>query len=838
MPHRRFLQHRTGLALLLIAMLDGGMVAQTAPVPGRSARAVDALQLTVESIMRGPDLVGYPPTGLRWSGDSKRLYFEWRRPGEDEATTWMVGTEGSGPTQLSDDARKLAPPAAGGQWDKARRRVVFVDRGDIVLLDSVADRRTQITRTTDTEANPRWARDETHVTFTRGGNLFIVPVQASSGGTPGMLTQLTDVASKKPDPRLTDSQKYLRQEEKKLIEHIREQAEKKEKDEKKQKRDALPEFELRDGQTAVDLAFSPDDQHVFIVVSERGQGSKGSDVPNYVTESSYSELIPGRLKVGDVQEKRMLAILNIGTGKSVWADAAFAGPRPADTTSEPSSAAPSPSGPSQERQSSQAQEATSDRPVEKPKDSGRQVRWSMPSFSPDGKYAVVSVRATDNKDRWIVAVDPETGRVRVLEHTHDPAWIREGGGFGFSAPSTPFLDDGRRVYFLSERDGWMHLFTLDVSAATPRRRQLTEGKFEIDEARISTDGRTFYITSTEQHPGERHLYSVPVEGGARTRITRMMGSNEAEVSPDGSMLGIVYSSSTKPPEVLLMPNRAGAEAKQITTTPLAEWRAFKWIEPQLITFAARDGAQVPARLYRPEMIGARPDPARPGVVFVHGAGYLQNAHRYWSTYYREYMFHNLLASRGYVVLDVDYRGSAGYGRDWRTAIYRHMGGKDLEDIVDGAKYLASRQGVDARRIGVYGGSYGGFITLMAMFTTPDVFAAGAALRPVTDWAHYSHGYTSSILNIPQEDAEAYRRSSPIYFAEGLKGALLIAHGMVDTNVFFQDSVRLAQRLIELGKENWELAPYPVENHAFTEATSWSDEYKRILKLFENNLRRR
>ena len=303
-------------------------------------------------------------------------------------------------------------------------------------------------------------------------------------------------------------------------------------------------------------------------------------------------------------------------------------------------------------------------------------------------------------------------------------------------------------------------------------------------------------------------------------------------------LGSDHSYSNKPPEVFVMPNRAGAAARQITTTPTEEWRSFNWIDPQVITFKARDGGDVHARLFTPEMIGARRDPSRPGVVFVHGAGYLQNAHRYWSTYFREYMFHNLLASRGYVVLDVDYRASSGYGRDWRTAIYRHMGGKDLEDIVDGAKYLAAREQVNPRRIGVYGGSYGGFITLMAMFTTPDVFAAGAALRPVTDWAHYNHGYTSNILNVPQKDAEAYRKSSPIYFAEGLKGALLICHGMVDTNVHFQDSVRLAQRLIELRKENWELAAYPVENHAFTEETSWADEYKRILKLFDDNLRNR
>jgi dipeptidyl aminopeptidase/acylaminoacyl peptidase len=329
---------------------------------------------------------------------------------------------------------------------------------------------------------------------------------------------------------------------------------------------------------------------------------------------------------------------------------------------------------------------------------------------------------------------------------------------------------------------------------------------------------------------------MPAGGGARTKVTSMTGSNDVTMSPDEQALAVVHSYSNTPPELHVMPMTPGAAATRVTTTPTDEWRAFKWIDPKVVTYKARDGVDVYARLYTPEMIGARRDRRRPGVVFVHGAGYLQNAHRYWSSYSREYMFHNLLASRGYVVLDPDYRASSGYGRDWRTAIYRHMGGHDLNDVVDGAKFLVDTERVHPQRIGVYGGSYGGFITLMALFTSPDTFAAGAALRPVTDWAHYNHGYTSNILNVPQLDAEAYKRSSPIYFAEGLKGRLLIAHGMVDTNVFFQDSVRLAQRLIELRKENWEIAPYPVENHGFTEETSWADEYKRILKLFEETLR--
>jgi dipeptidyl aminopeptidase/acylaminoacyl peptidase len=675
---------------------------------------------------------------------------------------------------------------ANGRWDKPHKRVLFSDRGDIVMIDERGTRQA-ITRTTGAESSPRWARHDTAITFMRDGNLFILPGDPSGRA---LIEQLTDVGPKKNEPRLTDSQKFIRQEEEKLLDAVKEANEKKKKAEEKDKQDKLPALELRDRQSATDMMLSPDGAHVFVLVAERPADARTVVVPNWVNETGYVEDINGRSAVGDTQSKLTLAIMNLKTGKTVWADAGI---------------------------------------------SDRDLRWSMPDVSDDGTYVVAAARAADNKDRWYVAIDPETGKGRAIDTLHDDAWIREAGG-GFGSSGVDFLPDNRHVWFLSERDGWMHLYTLDVSDPSAKPKQLTTGKWEITSASLSRDGRKFYFTSTEAHPGERHLYSVPVEGGARTKITSMTGSNAAEVSPDESTLGLVYSYSNKPPEVYLMANTPGAAAKAITTSPTEEWRSFKWIDPKVITFKARDGVDVYARLFTPEMIGAKRDAAHPGVVFVHGAGYAQNAHKYWASYFREYMFHNLLASRGYVVLDVDYRASSGYGRDWRTAIYRHMGGKDLEDIVDGAKFIAATEQVNPKRIGVYGGSYGGFITLMAMFTTPDVFAAGAALRPVTDWARYNHGYTSNILNVPQKDAEAYRKSSPIYFADGLKGALLICHGMVDTNVLFQDSVRLVQRLIELKKENWEVAPYPVENHGFERASSWADEYKRILKLFEENLR--
>jgi dipeptidyl aminopeptidase/acylaminoacyl peptidase len=333
---------------------------------------------------------------------------------------------------------------------------------------------------------------------------------------------------------------------------------------------------------------------------------------------------------------------------------------------------------------------------------------------------------------------------------------------------------------------------------------------------------------------EHNLFSIPVAGGPSTRITKASGGHQTVISPDERLVADIYSYTNKPPELYIQPNQPAAAAMKVTASPAPEFNDYPWLDTPIVQIPARDGVMVPGHLLKP----ATAKKGGPAVIFVHGAGYLQNVHKWWaSSYYHEYLFHHFLVEHGYTVLDVDYRASKGYGAAWRTAIYRHMGGPDLEDNVDAAKWLVAQQGIDPKRIGIYGGSYGGFITLMAMFTTPDVFAAGAALRPVSDWALYNEGYTGNILNLPQKDAEAYKQSSPIFFADGLKGALLICHGMVDTNVHFVDTVRLVERLIELHKDNWSVAPYPVENHGFVQPASWTDEYKRIFNLFETNLKK-
>ena len=164
-----------------------------------------------------------------------------------------------------------------------------------------------------------------------------------------------------------------------------------------------------------------------------------------------------------------------------------------------------------------------------------------------------------------------------------------------------------------------------------------------------------------------------------------------------------------------------------------------------------------------------------------------------------------------------------------------MGGQDLSDQVDGRTYLINEQGIDPSKVGMYGGSYGGFITIMALLNEPGKFKCGAAIRSVTDWFHYNHEYTTNILNYPSSDPDAYKKSSPIYFAENLEDRLMMLHGMVDDNVQYQDVVRLSQRFIELGKRDWDLVGYPVEPHGFKKASSWTDEYRRIFEMFNEEL---
>jgi dipeptidyl aminopeptidase/acylaminoacyl peptidase len=779
--------------------------------------AQNKLELTVDTIMRGHGLAGYTPRAVRWSGDSQLVYFEWKESTdsvEKDFHTWVVGRDGKGLRKLSDDEEKNAPPRRAN-WTRDRKFAVSVDHGDVFLYDAAAKQRRALTRTSAGESNPRFTKDGKHVAFTRANNLFVL---ALATGEEVQRTNIVEAGEKgqnvslfeDPDKDKTASQKWVAEEAIHLSDVLaRRAAQRKEEEAKRKAEMAIAPMKLKKGESISDLMLTPDEKYVVAFLSKDEDDAKRTNVPSYVTESGYTSELPSRRKVGDAQDATRMASVSTMDGKVRWLKTGLAKVESAKREDGKKS-----EGETEEKTAEKTAEKTE---AKEPPE--REVELDSLQWSDDGTAAVLPVRAADNKDWWLMAFDPAAVTVRVMVHDHDDAWINWDTNSGF-------VPESHTVWFTSERTGWKHVYTVPFEGGEPRA--ITSGKYEVDDEQFSDDHRNFFLTTSKDSLFERHLYRVPVAGGAMTKLTTTPGWHGAVVSPDGTTYADVYSYTNKPWEVYVGDTK-------ITTSPAPEFFTYPWIDVPIVHFTARDGVQVPAHLYEPANWSALEK--KPAVIFVHGAGYTQNMQKAWSYYFREYMFHHLLMERGYLVIDLDYRASKGYGRDWRTAIYRHMGGKDLEDQVDAAKWLAREHGVDPKRIGIYGGSYGGFMTLMAMFTTPDVFAAGAALRPVTDWAHYNHGYTSAILNTPQEDPQAYRQSSPIYFADGLKGALLICHGVVDTNVHYQDTVRLAQRLIELRKENWEVAAYPLENHGFEEPTSWADEYKRILRLFERELGR-
>jgi len=772
------------------------------------------MELSVEKIMRDPKWMGTSPGNIFWSEDGKKIYFSWNPDGNKGDSLYSASADGKNIRKVSPQERRSLP-SPEGVYNRAETKKVYEQHGDIYLYDVKTGKPRQITRTVEREASPSFSHSEQKVVYLKDNNLYAWRI------ADGQTVQLTDFRKGKQTPAEgKDAQRdWLKEQQLALLQIVRDREAEKEAQKKQRKLDApsRPKEIYIEEKAVSSINLSPDERFISYQLESRPKKAKVAIVPNFVTSSGYTEEINARTKVGDAQAAVEFFIYD------TQRDTAFAVSMKEveGITQQPAYIAEkvTKAGAPKDSTTSRVKEAAA-----------RATVIYGPYWSDNGKQAVVVARSEDNKDRWILKLDPATGKLGLLDRQRDEAWVN-GPGIGYGPGDIGWMPDNEHIWFQSEESGYSHLYAVDVNSG--KKKALTTGKFEVSELRMSDDKKNWYFIANKTHPGEQHFYRMPLNGGVLVQLTAMPGAQEVTLSPDEKTLAIRSSTSNTPWELFVMDYKKGAKPKQVTHSLSEEFKSYEWREPEVVTFKAQDGAAVYARVYRPE----NPENNGPAVVFVHGAGYLQNAHKWWSSYFREYMFHNFLADQGYTVLDIDYRGSAGYGRDVRTGIYRFMGGKDLSDHVDGAKFLVEKYQVNPGRIGIYGGSYGGFITLMAMFTEPDVFAAGAALRSVTDWAHYNHGYTSNILNTPYTDSTAYARSSPIYYAEGLKGALLMCHGMVDTNVHFQDIVRLSQRLIELGKDNWELAVYPVESHGFTEPASWTDEYKRIYKLFEENLKK-
>jgi dipeptidyl aminopeptidase/acylaminoacyl peptidase len=826
------------LSLLILSVLPQNITAQESP-----ATAVTSISL--EQIMADPDWLGRAPEGGFFADDGASFYYRRKRAGSAIEDWFQADSEGNLIRVVEDDQRGEMDVAEGSYAADFKRKV-YSRNGDLFVKHLDTGRIQQLTRTKQGESSPRFMADNRRVMYRRGDTVVARNLRS------GLEEELIDLRLE-ADPaeqREKSRQGYLAEQQQHLFEVLRK--ERAQADERRAQSESLQEADrtasprawyLGDKHRVGRLEVSPSGQWCVVSLESKGASDgKGDQMPEWVTADGYVGTRGVRPLVGTGKfSSDRLVLLNLRRRETIElsfkdlphiADDPFVEVRQSvekwrqetekanevpPASDQTASAAKQASSEKQGDNQQATQETSKERAVVV-----RSVVWNAM-----GTEVAVELIATDNKDRWITVVDFAAKALKVVSHQRDPAWINRGLG------SVQWMADGHSLVFLSEETGYAHLYVAHVPSGS--KRQLTSGNFEVSDILPSRDGQHVYYKANAKHPGVYEIYRVRLESGSIEQLTDLGGMNDYRLSGDEKHLLVTHSTAVSPAELWIQPLDGVGAAKQVTRTVSAEFSALPWVAPQFITIPSRAGNGLPihCRLYLPpDHDSAKKYPA---VIFIHGAGYLQNAHQGWSIYFREFMFHSLLAQRGYVVLDLDYRASAGYGRDWRTAIYRQMGSPEVEDLEDSRRWLGEYAAVDVDRVGLYGGSYGGFLTMMALFKKPGMFACGAALRPVTDWAHYNHGYTANILNTPEIDPEAYAKSSPIELAEGLADPLLICHGMVDDNVFFKDTARLAQRLIELRKADWEVAIYPVEAHGFVQPSSWYDEYRRILRLFEQHL---
>ena len=763
---------------------------------------IQSQALKMEEIMKGNAFIGVQPENERWSLDGQKVYFDWN-PNNELGTSTYFWKNG-----LSKPELATATDAAFSKIDFKKSSnpdlYYYIDKGRLFSYSLKTKKSKKLYQQSSPISGLQMGSEAGVLYFRQNENLF------QFNTNQGTIIQLTNFRRGKGEDNVTEKDSFLESQQKELFQFVRDQ-------------EALKKWNLAKSKTTKSdfpkpyyygkynfgsLKADPKGNFAtFRLIQDSERRNEKMEL--FITADGYNQIVDTKEKVSvDNLLSTKFGIYSVAKDSVYFVNFS-----------------------SLSHIQDLPKYLESNEKYKSTEKKDKLIVIQEPIYNENGSYAISEIRSQDNKDRWIVSLNLENGTFQELDHQHDEAWI---GGPGIPSNSygrgtVGFLGDNETIYFQSEATGYSHLYTYNLKSK--KKVQLTKGNWEVRDVTLAKDKKSFYLTTNTTHPGNRNFYKLEVSNAILQPILTKDGAHEVSLSPDENTLLVRYSYKNKPWELYVAANKKNTNLNQITTSTTEDFKSYKWREPEVITFKAQDGTDVYARLYKPENSNAN----KAAILFVHGAGYLQNAHNYWSSYNREYMFHNLLTDLGYTVLDIDYRGSDGYGRDFRTGIYRFMGGKDLTDQIDGKNYLVKNLGIDASRVGIYGGSYGGFITLMGMLTTPNEFASGAALRSVTDWAHYNHGYTGNILNFPETDPEAYKKSSPIYFADNLQGKLLMLHGMVDDNVEYKDIVRLSQRFIELGKKNWSLSSFPVEAHGFKETYSWVDEYSRILDLFNSTL---
>lgn len=743
-------------------------------------------------------------TSPRWSPDGQWAYFQYAldpKPilvgNQPDDPWWRVSRDGRRVEQV-ERMDALAVPTQMRHTRDAKRAVWF-HRGELRYWKAGrngGDSRMLLARVD--QLNPQWTADEKEIRWMESNDLWSMDPET------GVTRQLTRAVQQRDSGRTDKAKAELVRQQLEIFEFARKSKVDRDSAYRRQVTERAPQpiaVPHKEGESITGLEVPRGGMYATWVATPRVTPTPGQTIfSDYVNDSGVVVQRTSRPKVGAPVPVRRAMIVRadpLATPDSVKAIAVEA-----DTG----------------------------------KFGGKRVTAVRTHWNDQGTRLVAEFQSLDYKDRWLVLVDPATGKhERTLHHIHDDAWFGGAGNAGgWLGPSWfEFLPDGQSLAYTSEETGWAHLYVVTMDGT---RRALTSGEWEIRSIQRSGDETKWMITAGVEHPNELHYHELPFTGGTLTRIDALgEGEIQPVPSPDGQVLAFRWSEPTQLQDLYLQPARAGSQPVRITRSGTDAFHRIAWPESEFISFPDDKGKPVFARVYKPLVAHAN----RPAVLEIHGAGYAQGVHKAFSgsSAHGGSQTAQYLAAKGVTYVVLDYRGSSGYGRDMRTDIYRTMGDRDVKSAVAAIPVLAERYGVNPGKIGLFGCSYGGFFTLMALFQHPGVFQGGVAQCSVTDWAHYNHGYTARILNgAPADDTTAYRVSGPIHFAAGLQDRLILQHGLVDGNVQYQDAVRLVQRLMELGKD-FEFVTYPIDAHGWQSRWAKIDSQRRMMALWEDVLLR-
>jgi len=773
--------------------------------------------LTLEQIMADPDWMGRQPTSAYWADNSLSVYYQQKQQASPVSDLWHKSRNEQGNGNKVELTQLHLHAYENRVLNQNKDTAAWVFEGNVFVKNLANNELKQLTKDNKQPNNLVFLHDG-RLSFQSGNAIYAIHPEH------GLYEQLVTWKFANEPTAVEAPDDYIAQQQQQLIEVVALKRQQKklhferEQQLTQQNNTLAPtDFYFSEGNETVEASLSPNGKWLILVEQEASTWRDDGDImPNYINENGRVATDKVRRRVADAQSgQHSVWLLNLENRSK----------RKLSYNSLPGYNEDVLEAVKRENAQAKGEKYITNR---LPRDISLMQDWYWSQgaiqWHNNGENVAIMLEAWDNKDRWLATVNTDDATLVTQHRLHDDAWIN------YKFNSFGWLNNSTDLYYLSEQTGYSHLY---IKPLTGKARAVTSGTYEVDSLTLTSDDQFMYFKGNKKHPGIYEIYRVALNNNSLEAITDLNGMTDYQLSPDEKSLLLTHSSLVRPPE-LYVQSVANQSATQLTQTTSQAFLDINWLAPDIVPIkSSHTPKPIYSRVYTPR--NKQPGEKYKAVVFNHGAGYLQNSHLGWSGYFREFMFHNLLVQQGYVVLDMDYRASAGYGRDWRTAIYRQMGTPEIQDLEDGVDWLVNNLDVDAKRVGTYGGSYGGFMTFMALFNSPDLFQAGAALRPVSDWAHYNHGYTSNILNTPEVDPIAYERSSPIYFAEGLEKPLLINAPMIDSNVFFVDVVRLVQRLIELEKQNFETAIYPVESHGFVQPSSWLDEYRRIYKLFETNL---